>query len=188
LNTIPTHPVINAAINKKYGQKFSIVRSAFLWGSVAPDIPLILLTLGYLVYIRFFTSQSMMAGMEHIFDTLFFNDPLWIISHNFLHSPTMLVLLGLLFWRTRDQKRRKWWLSFLSGSVIHSVVDILTHHDDGPLLFFPFEWQTRFFSPISYWDPAHHAGPVLVAELAINIFLLAYLFLPKLILYFRKSS
>jgi hypothetical protein len=188
LNTIPTHLVINAAINKKYGSKFKIIRAAFLWGSVAPDIPLFLLTLGYMVYLRLFTTQSMMTGMEHAFDNLFFNNFWWISSHNFLHSPTILVLLALLLWRKREQKRSKWLLSFVYGSMIHSVVDILTHHNDGPLLFFPFNWQTRFYSPISYWDSAHYASQVFWVELGINILLLGYLFMPKIIQYFKKTT
>ena len=36
------------------------------------------------------------------------------------------------------------------------MLDILTHVDDGPVLFFPFEWQLRFISPVSYWDPRYH--------------------------------
>ena len=188
MNTVPTHLVINAAINKNFGKKFSIVRSAFLWGSVAPDISLFLLTIGYLLYLRFFSSEPIAARMENAFGNLFFNDPLWIISHNFLHSPTMLVILAILFWRMRNQKWNKWWLSFLSGSMIHTVVDILTHHDDGPLLFFPFDWQTRFYSPISYWDKAHYGSQIFWVEVGINILLLAYLFLPKLIQRFKKTS
>ena len=190
MNTIPTHLVINAAINKKFGNKFKIIRSAFLWGAVVPDIPLMFLSIGYLIFLRFFTTQPVSAGMSYAFDHLFFNDPLWIISHNLLHSPTLLILFAVLLWRSQDQSkiRGKWWLSFVFGSMTHSVVDILTHHDDGPLLFFPFDWQTRFYSPISYWDKAHYASQVFWVELGINILLLGYLFLPKLIPYFKKKS
>lgn len=188
MNTVPTHLVINAAIEKKYGAKFNLVRAAFLWGSVAPDIPLILLSIGYMIYIRFFSSLTMGVGMDHAFNDLFFNNPWWIASHNFLHSPTMLILLTFLFWRTRDEQRSQWWLSFLAGSMIHSFVDILTHHDDGPLLFFPFDWHMRFFSPFSYWDHRHFASQVFWVELGINLVLLAYLFLPKLIARFKKIS
>ncbi|MCP4141600.1 MAG: metal-dependent hydrolase [Chloroflexi bacterium] len=188
MNTIPTHLVINAAINKKYGSKFKLIRSAFLWASVAPDIPLFILSIGYFIYLRFFTTQSLSEGISYAFDTLFFNDPLWIFSHNLLHSPTLLVIFALLLWRFKDKsnKRGKWWLSFVFGSMVHSMVDILTHHDDGPLLFFPFDWQRRFYSPISYWDSNHYAGQVFWVEVSINILLVGYLFLPKLIGYFRK--
>lgn len=44
LNTIPTHLVINAAIEKRFGAKFKLAQSAFLWGSVIPDIPFGLLS------------------------------------------------------------------------------------------------------------------------------------------------
>ena len=189
MNTVPTHLIINAAINKKYGSKFNIIRSAFLWGSVAPDIPLMVLSIGYFIFTRFFTAQSVSAGMSNAYDNLYFNDPLWIISHNFLHSPTLLIIFALLLWRFQNQSnlRGKWWLSFVYGNMIHSFVDILTHHDDGPLLFFPFDWQTRFHSPISYWDTKHFASQVFWVEVGINILLAGYLFLPKLILWFRKK-
>jgi hypothetical protein len=42
------------------------------------------------------------------------------------------------------------------GAGIHTVIDIATHVDDGPLLFFPFNWSYRLQSPISYWDPEHY--------------------------------
>ena len=100
----------------------------------------------------------------------------------------MLILLGLIFWQMRDKQVGKWMLSFLSGSMIHSIVDIFTHHDDGPQLFFPFEWQTRFYSPVSYWDSRYFATQVLWIELGINILLLAYLFLPKLIQRYKKQK
>jgi hypothetical protein len=48
MNTLPTHLVINAAIEKKFGAKFKLAKSAFLWGSVLPDMPFGLLSWGTL--------------------------------------------------------------------------------------------------------------------------------------------
>ncbi|MEZ4675136.1 MAG: hypothetical protein R2932_12925 [Caldilineaceae bacterium] len=32
----------------------------------------------------------------------------------------------------------------------HTAIDIPLHYDDGPLLLFPFDWKTRFHSPVSH--------------------------------------
>ncbi len=190
MNTLPTHLVINAAIEKKYGEKSGIVKSAFLWGSVAPDIPLGLLSLGYVIYNRYISAQPVSGMMNSAFDNLYFNNPFWIASHNFLHSPTALLIYAILLWRYKDQPntRGHWWLWFVFGNMVHSVIDILTHFNDGPVLFFPFDWHTRFQSPISYWDRSHYASQFFWVELGINVVLLGYLFLPKLIQRFAKPK
>ncbi len=189
MNTLPTHLVINAAIEKKYGDKSGIVKSAFLWGSIAPDIPLGLLSLGYVIYNRFIATQSA-SGMTHGgFDNLYFNNPFWIASHNFLHSPTALLIYAIILWRYKDQpnSRGYWWLWFVFGCMVHSIIDILTHFNDGPVLFFPFDWHMRFHSPVSYWDKAHYASQFIYFEVGLNLVLLGYLFLPKLINWARKQ-
>jgi len=189
MNTVPTHLVINAAIEKKFGPKYKLARSAFLWGSVTPDFPLFFLSIGYFIYYRYFTTQSVDGVMNSAFNDLYFNDPFWIASHNFLHSPTALVIYAIILWRFFDKPntRGHWWLSFVFGCMVHSVVDILTHHDDGPVLFWPFEWHIRFYSPISYWDRKYYAEQFFWVELGINVVLLGYLFLPKLIQRFKKQ-
>ena len=188
MNTIPTHLVINAAIEKKFGAKYKLAKSAFLWGSVAPDIPLGLLTIGYFYYARYVEAQPVSAMKPGPFENLYFNDPFWIAGHNFLHSPTALFIYAILLWRFVDKigSRGHWWLSFVFGCMIHSVIDIFTHHNDGPVLFFPFDWHTRFYSPISYWDRAHYASQFFWVELGINVVLLGYLFLPILIQRFKR--
>ena len=188
MNTISSHLVINAAIEKKFVAKYKLTRSAFLWGSVTPDFPLFFLSIGYFLYHRYFTTQTVIGVMNKTFDNLYFNNPLWIAGHNFLHSPTALIIYAIFLWRFVDKvgTRGYWWLSFVFGCMVHSVIDILTHYDDGPVLFFPFDWHTRFHGPVSYWDRAHYASQFFWVELGINIVLLGYLFLPKLIERFKK--
>ncbi|MFZ4851119.1 MAG: hypothetical protein ACOYL7_18510 [Caldilinea sp.] len=46
--------------------------------------------------------------MEYLHFTLFFSDPLWIVSHNFFHSLLvngLLWVVGLVRWR---QRRSRW--------------------------------------------------------------------------------
>ena len=188
MNTVPTHLVINAAIEKKYGAKFKIAKSAFLWGSVMPDVPLGLLSLGYIFYNRFLVAQPISEMTHNGFDDLYFNNPFWIAGHNFLHSPTALIIYALLLWRFVDKRGTygHWWLSFVFGNMVHSVIDIFTHYNDGPVLFWPFDWHTRFHSPISYWDKAHYASQFIYFEVGLNIILIGYLFLPKFIKQIKK--
>jgi len=190
LNTIPSHLVINAAIEKKFGAKYKLAKSAFLWGSVTPDLPLLFLSIGYFVYRRYLSPQPLDGIMNSTFDYLYFNNPFWIAGHNFLHSPTALLIYAIILWRFVDKPntRGHWWLSFVFGCMVHSVIDILTHYDDGPVLFFPLDWHIRFHSPVSYWDRAHYAGQFFWVELGINVMLLGYLFLPKLIQRFKKKT
>lgn len=190
MNTLPTHLVINAAIEKKFGAKFNISKSAFLWGSVIPDIPLGLLTIGYYAYTRYVLVLPVARMVPGTFKDLYFNSSLWVASHNFLHSPTALIIYAILLWRFLDKPntRGHWWLSFVFGCMVHSVIDVLTHFDDGPVLFFPFEWHTRFYSPVSYWDRAHYASQFFWVELGINLVLFGYLFIPTLIRQFLKQT
>jgi membrane-bound metal-dependent hydrolase YbcI (DUF457 family) len=153
------------------------VRAALL-GSVIPDVPLLLLTTIYIIYYRYIDP---IPADEHIFsgryDQLYFEDPLWIITHNMFHAPLMVgLLVGLGYYAMRTG--RAWggplfWFALACG--LHSLVDIFTHHNDGPLLLFPFNWEYRFITPISYWDDDHYGnivGPLEhLMDLGIIIFL-----------------
>ncbi|MEB3360254.1 MAG: metal-dependent hydrolase [Synechococcales bacterium] len=165
-----------------------IVKSAFLMGSVAPDLPLWLLSIGGLLYYRYFLGWETAAAFQRMFDELFFQNPLWIVPHNVLHAPLVL-LAGLgIVWRTRRNigSRSRWCFWFFVACLLHSGVDILTHVDDGPLIFFPFDWQTRFQSTVSYWDDRHHAQRFQVFEQTANLVFLLYLLIPCWYRWFRQ--
>ena len=177
MNT-PSHFIIQAAVAKRAANP-ELVRSAFLWGAVAPDIPLYLLSVGGGLYFRL-TGMSTREAAEHMFDDLFFQDPFWMAAHNLLHSPTMLALLLGGWWLAKRMTGHPWgWLKwFLLGCAAHTLLDIPVHHNDGPLLFFPFEWQTRFNSPVSYWDPDYYGTIFVWFELVLDGVLVGYLMTP----------
>jgi hypothetical protein len=184
----PSHFLMTATFAKAF-PRLPIVKSALLWGSVAPDLALWGLSIGGMIYYRFMLNWSLEQTGAMMFDTLYFHHPLWIISHNFLHAPIVL-LLGL-GWAWRGSRResdrvRCWFLSFFSACLVHSIIDILTHVDDGLLLFFPFNWQTRFRSIISYYDDRYYGREFSVFERAINLFFLIYLLYFPISRYFRK--
>jgi len=177
-----SHLLITAGLADRLQQRrITVHLKAFLIGSVLPDLPLALLTVGYLVAHAgpLWRDRALMSELGPLMDryhALFFSDPWWILSHNLFHAPFViaaLFLLGLV----AERRGLRWasalrWLAV--GLALHSAIDILTHHDDGPLLFFPFDWRTRFYSPVSYWDPARFGRAFTVFEYGLNVLLVAY--------------
>lgn len=178
MNT-PTHFLMTAALGKAF-PRLGMVRSAALLGSVAPDVPLYMLSIGGLAYFHKLQGWTLEESARHIFDTLYFEDPIWIALHNCLHSPLSLSVLLLLTRLVKSVRLANWFRWFLVACLFHSFVDILTHYDDGPLLLWPWHWGIRFNSPISYWDHRHYGSEVARFELALVIGLIAYLVGPPL--------
>jgi hypothetical protein len=167
---------MTAALRKRY-RRAPIPTFALLLGSVAPDIPLFLLSIGSAFYYRFIVGLSPERTFRHMYDTMYFENPGWIAGHNLLHAPVLLLTAMAVLWphrRTpRGPGRPLFW--FLVACLFHSAVDIVTHVDDGPLLFFPFDWTTRFHSAVSYWDRRYYGAQFATFELALDLALLVYL-------------
>jgi hypothetical protein len=150
-----SHFLITAVGQERLKRRgLAVSTAAVLIGSVLPDLPFTLLTLTFMAYYTWFAPLpvSGQSVMEYLHFDLYFNDPLWIAGHNFFHAPLILLTLGGLgWWAIRQQRqwgRVLFW--FAIGAGLHSFIDVFTHHNDGPLLLFPFNWQWRFPSPISY--------------------------------------
>jgi membrane-bound metal-dependent hydrolase YbcI (DUF457 family) len=174
----PSHFIIHAAIAKR-ANNAKLIKSAFLWGAVAPDIPLTTLAILSPLYFR---SQGMgfEESMPYIFDTLYFSNPWWIWAHHLFHGPLLLSLYAAVLYPLRKYPSAYWLLWFVAGCALHSLIDILTHYDDGPLVFFPLNWTFRVHS-ISYWDREHGGAWFGWFEVALDLFLLGYLILPWLV-------
>ncbi|MBW4647862.1 MAG: metal-dependent hydrolase [Kastovskya adunca ATA6-11-RM4] len=175
MNT-PSHFLMTAALDKAF-PRIPIVKSAFLFGSVAPDLPLWLLSIGSLIYYHYILGWSVADTTDLMFTQLYFHNPFWIAAHNFLHSPVLLLLAIGFLWRSRCNinSPERWLFWFCVACLLHTSVDILTHVDDGPLLFFPFEWTIRFRSWFSYWDEQYYGREVGLFELVMDGVLLIYL-------------
>ena len=147
-----SHFLMTAWLRSKACKQGLRTHWAMVLGSVAPDLPLVALTLNFFYQRGGFSGENVrLFGPQY--DELYFNDPLWVASHNMLHSPPPLILfVGIGYWfGVRGGSKlgfATFW--FALACALHSIVDIATHHDDGPLLAFPFDWQCRFASPISY--------------------------------------
>jgi hypothetical protein len=187
----PSHFLVNAALRKwaTTSGTISIPRS-FLIGAVLPDVPLTLLWIGAYVYERYLQGNLAIHLMDEQFDQLYFTNPYWIAAHNLLHAPILLLLAIGLLWRFRTvpKSRAGWWFWFAAGCLVHTMLDIPTHVTDGPLLFFPLDWSTRFHSSISYWDPHYHGREFTIFELSLNLILLGYLIGPWLMRRLRRPS
>ena len=181
MNT-PSHLIITAALRKRFTTNAPVPAAAVLWGAVAPDLPLTLMALGGALYFRFVLGMSFDDALNLIFYDLFFNDPLWTAAHNVLQAPLILGTSLALLWRYRFAEAtplRRWLFWFVAACSLHSLIDIVTHNDDGPLLLFPVNWQLRFASPVSYWDTEHYGGIFFVFESVLNLVLLGYLLVPR---------
>lgn len=174
MNT-PSHFIMTAAARKAL-PKVPMVRSAVWLGSIAPDIPLYLISFGAYVYFTKVLSWTPRAAFNHMYDTLYFEDPWWIGCHNFLHSPVVLVTALLILRAVKKSSDLVNWLQwFCAACLLHAFVDIATHYDDGPVLLWPLSQTLRFYSPISYWDANHFGRQFAVFELIFDAALVAYL-------------
>ena len=155
---------------------------AVMLGSIAPDLPLIFFAIIFLISDLIMgrlgsPGEGGNSSVGWLFRELFFTSP-WIKGpHNLFHAPLLTVsylLLGRWAW-----KRGKVWGGVLfwfgAATTLHTAIDIPLHYDDGPLLFFPFNWNLRFYSPLSYWDPNRYGRQFTLFEHGLVLILLGYL-------------
>lgn len=176
-----THFLITVLANRQaHSRSIPIHTSALLLGSMLPDIPFTLLTVGFGIYYRWFEPLPINAYdsvMEYLHFDMFFTDPVWIVSHNLFHSlivNTVLIVVGLITWQLgKHWGRFILWLSI--SMQFHTFIDIFTHHSDGPLIFFPFNLSYRFVSPISYWESEAYGSVFMMFEYTLDLAILIYL-------------
>jgi len=174
-----SHALIAAALVLPLRRRqINVHLPAVVLGAILPDIPLFLLSLGGIAYYRWFAPLPAATNLgEHLFTTLFFQDPLWIISHNFFHSlPINALLCALGWWGMRSSKRWGGALFWLALSMLlHAGIDIVTHYSDGPIFLMPLNWSYRFASPVSYWEDAYYGRQFFVFESTLDLFLIILL-------------
>lgn len=190
MNT-PSHFLITAALEKAL-PRLQMVKGAILWGAVAPDLPLWVISLISILYYHLILGWETSEAFRFVFAELYFQNQFWIVSHNLLHAPVLL-MLGLTFvWYKRhrldlrNNLRDRWLLWFLLACLLHTLIDIFTHANDGPLIFFPLEWTIRFQSPVSYWDSRHYGRAFRLFEQALDGALLVYLYGQWVVRYLDK--
>lgn len=163
-------------------------------GSIMPDIPLILIAFGAIA-MDLWSGNRMEPGNEaaemqsytgYLFRYAFFHEPWVKFAHNLFHAPLLIILYGLVgYWlwqrsgaqaaaqQTAQRGAALFW--FALACALHTAIDIPLHYDDGPLVFFPFDWQTRVYSPVSYWDPERYGRPFAIFEHLLLLGMLLFL-------------
>lgn len=175
----PSHMLIAAAAVLPLRRRhLNIPMAAVVVGAALPDLPFFLLTLAGEIYFRWWAPlPSDGSVMEYLHFTLFYTDPLWIISHNFFHSLIIntLLLAGGWWWMRRGSRRGSilFWLA--ASMLLHVGIDILTHRSDGPLIWFPINWHYRFASPVSYWESAYFGQAFMLFEYTLDAVLAIWL-------------
>lgn len=150
MNT-PAHALIAAAILAKPGAYRR--NTAMIAGSLIPDMTI----LWMILWERFVRGTD----MRTIFDERYFA-PEWDLIFAIPNSIPLFavgVAVGYaLGWPIL-------WV-FCAAALMHTMLDLPLHHDDGHAHFWPFtDWI--FQSPFSYWDPAHHGVAVGGVEVAL---------------------
>lgn len=198
-----SHAILTAALNrplkrwrKRNPDRLPPVHSgALMLGSILPDLLLIAIS-GYAIANDFVRGVfrdprfgEIQAGSVtppelldlsmtmRLFDVWFFENP-WIISaQNIFHSPiilTVMIVAGYQLWKRGNQRGGAlFWLA--CAAMLHSLIDIPLHTNDGPLLLYPFNWTWRYFSPISYWDPNYYGREWSIFEHSLDVVLLIWL-------------
>lgn len=131
-------------------------QSAAIAGAVLPDAPM---------FIFYFVERVINGTAEATIWRERYWDPGWQAFIDAFNSAP-LILIGLII---AVKLRAEWAIVLGLSMVLHVVLDLLLHHDDGHRHLWPLsDW--RFESPLSYWDGAHNAGAV---SLVITVAVLA---------------
>ncbi len=170
-----SHLILTAVLRRKLRQAGIEANRSILAGSVLPDVPLIILSAGYVIHRRWIEpSLPDKTRCSPTYNELYFHNRWWITAHHLFHAPLLLLIYAIVGdWGRKqgyDWGDKLFWLAV--GAALHTLLDIPTHHDDGPLLFYPIDWQTRFESPVSYWDSSHGGRAFAAFEHALDLLLL----------------
>lgn len=182
--------------------------SAIVFGSLLPDLALILITIVCLIRDKMVGVLNSTAWENHdynataspellnaswtasLFDDWFFNNPIVITLQNTFHSPLLLIIFiyaTYCLWKktsehnpfetstSRTRKPYQWLFWMCCAAMLHTMIDIPLHADDGPLIAFPINWDYRFNSVLSYWDPNHHGRSWSIFEHALDALIMIYL-------------
>jgi hypothetical protein len=141
----PGHVIINLGILGRGD------RPTWTWpiiiGALIPD--------GMMFVFYFWTKVIRGLPDREIWSTTYFL-PAWQNTFDLFNS-IPLALLGVaaaIYWKRSSLAGPI--AACFASIILHCLQDLPLHHDDGHRHFWPLS-NFRFESPISYWDPNHHA-------------------------------
>ncbi len=138
MNTVAHMVIASAALASPNAPKRNW---AVLIGALIPDASM---------FVFFAWSRLQGWSGDETWNVQYWNEP-WQTLGAVSNSLALFgALLILALWR-------KWslWSVLASAALLHIALDFPLHADDAHRHFWPIsDW--RFFSPVSYWDPAHN--------------------------------
>lgn len=147
LNT-PAHIVFSLAmVGHRRAWRYCIAVAA---GALLPDLTM----MAFYGYYRVLGTPESLIWSEKYYQ------PVWQAVFDLFNSiPLIAIGIALSAW-----KRATGLMLFFASMLIHCLLDLPVHHDDGHRHFYPLsDW--RFQSPLSYWDPAHFGRMVGALEM-----------------------
>ena len=192
-------------VSSKYREFPQVKASALIFGSLLPDLALILIAIVCLIRDKIVgvLDSSLWSNHDHnspanpdllnaswtasLFDDWFFNNPVIITLQNTFHSPLLLlifIVLAFYLFKTKETTidinakgiiSYEWLFWMCFAAMLHTLIDIPLHAGDGPLIAFPVDWSYRFNSSLSYWDPNHHGDIWSIFEHTLDVIIILYL-------------
>ena len=153
-----THAILNSAL---LGRK---EKPTYYWpviiGAVLPDIPM------FLYFGFYFLNHSHIRVVPGYMNEYHFRQ-LWV---DWGHSIPLALGLTLISFFARFKSG----IYFSLSMFLHSLEDLPVHTEYAHRHFLPFT-NFRYFSPISYWEPQHHASIVAPIEWVLVLISIAVL-------------
>lgn len=148
----PSHAVVGFVVAKAIG--FDRAQTiACILGACLADLPLILAYLYFYVQCWWQNGHYNAAFIKAAMDAIYFEQSWLLMAHNMFHSPISIGYLALicLICCVRKSTVRHILLAYLAGSFSHSLLDIISHIGDGPLVLWPLDDEQRIVGLFSHY-------------------------------------
>ncbi|MBL1420099.1 MAG: hypothetical protein COC24_006255 [Alphaproteobacteria bacterium] len=161
----PTHAVVGFVTAKLFGFGRGQTIACVL-GACLADLPLMLAYVYFLMSCFWRHGHYDAAYIKALMDGIYFEQSWLLVAHNMFHSPVSIGYLSLicLICCVGRSAVRRILLAYLAGSFSHSILDIISHMGDGPLLLWPLDDELRMMGLFSHW---FMGMPLLVEGVAV---------------------
>ncbi len=154
----PTHLLISATILTQPGQRRR--NAAAIVGALLPDA---------FLYVVWLWSKVNGIAEARLWREIYWTDTVQLLSAISNSAPLYAVILMV-----GAALRRGWVMILALSALLHIGFDLPFHHSDAHRHFWPLaDW--RFNSPLSYWEPGHHALWVGLFEIGLGLMMMVVL-------------
>ncbi|MGL1919515.1 MAG: metal-dependent hydrolase [Hyphomicrobiales bacterium] len=168
----PSHALLGLLTAKAFGLTRTHAFACVL-GACLADLPLLTAYVYFLLSCFWETGHYDASYIEALMDGVYFQQSWLLMAHSVFHSPVSIAYLALvcLIFCPRDAAMRNLILAYLLGSFTHSLLDIISHVGDGPLLLWPLNDDLRVIGLFSHYLMG---APLYVEMAALLFFVWAY--------------